>query len=239
MAGNSLPGSPRDRYKLWFDITILALAHILLLPLWILLWTLIPALIWLGDRGPIFYLQDRVGKGGRIFTVFKFRTMVLDAEEIGAAWTVDQDPRVTRVGRVLRRTGLDELPEVLNIWTRDMSLVGPRALDVKEQQALEELIVGFQDRLQVRPGLTGLAQIYDAKDDAHDKFNYDLQYIQRMSPWLDIKLLILSVHNTLLLKWDRRSGKPVSVQETGEALPDEVYQRQSTRESDIETNGEA
>ena len=197
----------RDGYKSWFDPTVLVLAHILLLPLWLLLWTIIPILILLGDRGPIFYKQDRVGKSGRIFTVFKFRTMVPDAEDKGAAWTMDQDPRVTKVGKLLRRTALDELPEVLNIWKGDMSLVGPRALDVVEQQSLEKLIVGFEKRLQVRPGLTGLAQIYDPKDDAHEKFYYDLEYLQRMNPWLDVKLLVLSVRNTLWVNWDRRSGK--------------------------------
>ena len=199
--------SARDGYKPWFDLTVLILAHILLLPVWLLLWTVIPILIRLGDRGPVFYKQARVGKGGRVFTVFKFRTMVPDAEYKGAAWTMDQDPRVTKVGKLLRRTALDELPEVLNIWRGEMSLVGPRALDVEEQRSLEKLIPGFEGRLHVRPGLTGLAQIYDPRDDAHEKFHYDLEYLQRMSPWLDMKLLILSVRNTLGVKWDRRSGK--------------------------------
>ena len=94
MANRSPTQPVRDGYKSWFDLTILVLAHILLLPLWLLLWIVIPILIRLGDRGPVFYKQDRVGKGGRVFTVFKFRTMVPDAEEIGAAWTMDQDPRV-------------------------------------------------------------------------------------------------------------------------------------------------
>ena len=203
----------KDHYKSWFDLLILIAVHALLLPLWLLLWTTIPVLIWLGDRGPVFYSQKRVGREGRIFTVLKFRTMVLDAERKGPAWTVDGDPRVTKVGRLLRRTGLDELPEVINIWKKEMSLVGPRALDVVEQEMLEELIPGFENRLQVRPGLTGLAQIYDRSDDSHDKFHYDLEYLQRMSPLLDIKLLILSVRNTLVAKWDRRLGKPTS--ETG------------------------
>ena len=208
MSANHSHQSTKDGYKSWFDVTVLVLAHLLLLPLWLLLWIIIPILIRMGDRGPVFYKQDRVGKDGQIFTVFKFRTMVLDAEGMGAAWTIDQDPRVTRVGRLLRRTALDELPEVINIWKGDMSLVGPRALDVTEQRSLEKLIAGFEKRLQVRPGLTGLAQIYDPKDDAHEKFYFDLEYLQRMSPWLDIKLLVLSVRNTLWVKWDRRSGKP-------------------------------
>jgi lipopolysaccharide/colanic/teichoic acid biosynthesis glycosyltransferase len=114
------------------------------------------------------------------------------------------------VGRVLRRTALDELPELLNIWKRDMSFVGPRALDLEEQQTLEQLIPGFEDRLQVAPGLTGLAQVYDPSDNAHEKLRYDLEYVQKMSPWLDMKLLLLSVRNTLAAKWDQRRGKPAA-----------------------------
>lgn len=194
-------------YKLWFDLTVLILAHLLLLPLWVLLWSVVPLLIWLGDRGPVFYRQERAGKGGRIFTILKFRTMVLDADRKGPAWTIEGDPRVTRVGKLLRRTALDELPGVLSIWKRDMSLVGPRALDVEEQRSFEHEISGFESRLQVLPGLTGLAQVYDRTDDAYDKFHYDLEYLGRMGPWLDTKLLILSVWNTLGGRWDQRSGK--------------------------------
>jgi len=229
--------SARDGYKSWFDLTILVVAHVLLLPLWLLLWIIIPILIRLGDRGPVFYKQDRVGQGGRIFTVFKFRTMVRDAEAKGAAWTMDEDPRVTKVGKFLRRTALDELPELLNIWQGDMSLVGPRALDVEEQRSLEKLIVGFENRLEVRPGLTGLAQVYDPKDDAHDKFRYDLEYIQRMSPWLDMKLLILSIRNTLGVKWDRRSGKTLDANGIPDSLSRPDRQHETRREDHVESNG--
>lgn len=195
-------------YKVWFDFAVLISAHILLLPIWILLWTFIPLSIWLGDRGPIFYRQQRAGKGGRPFTVVKFRTMVSDADLKGPGWTVPGDPRITRVGRLLRNTALDELPELISILKRDMSFVGPRALDVEEQRALEEQIVGFEKRLQVSPGLTGLAQVYNSGDDSLKKFQYDLSYLDRMSPWLDAKLLVLSVWNTLRAQWDQRRGKP-------------------------------
>jgi lipopolysaccharide/colanic/teichoic acid biosynthesis glycosyltransferase len=237
MAGEPSNQSTRDGYKSWFDLSVLVIAHVLLLPLWLLLWTIIPILILLGDRGPVIYKQDRVGKGGRIFTVFKFRTMIADAEDKGAAWTMDQDPRVTKVGKLLRRTALDELPEVLNIWKGDMSFVGPRALDVEEQRSLEKLIAGFEGRLQVRPGLTGLAQIYDPKDDAHEKFHYDLEYLQRMSPWLDVKLLILSVRNTLWVKWDRRSGKTSFTDVIPDSPSKDARQQGTSREEHTETNG--
>jgi lipopolysaccharide/colanic/teichoic acid biosynthesis glycosyltransferase len=208
----------RDSYKRCFDLIILGLSHVLVLPMWVLLWTFIPLLIWLGDRGPVFYKQKRVGRGGRVFTVLKFRTMILDAERQGPAWTTAGDLRVTRVGRLLRRTALDELPEILNIWKGEMSLVGPRALDVEEEESLERQIPGFESRLQVLPGLTGLAQLYDRNDDAFAKFRYDQEYLRRMGPWLDLKLLLLSLPNTLAARWDHRSGKPAQPKTESAAL---------------------
>lgn len=148
-----------------------------------------------------------MGQDGKPFAIIKFRTMVVDAEEQGPAWTTDDDPRVTHVGRILRRTALDELPEIINIWKGDMSFVGPRALDISEHRILEELMPGFEKRLQVRPGLTGLAQIYDKTDDPHEKYRYDMEYLGKLSPFLDAKLLLLSVRNTVFAKWDHRSGK--------------------------------
>ena len=197
----------RDSYKRGYDLTVLVLAHMFLFPLWVMLWTTIPILIWLGDRGPVFYRQERAGKDGRIISILKFRTMVPDADRHGPAWTVESDPMVTPIGRLLRRTALDELPEIISIWKGDMSLVGPRALDLEEHRALEQEIEGFANRLKVRPGLTGLAQVYDKADNANDKFTYDLRYLQRMGPWLDTKLLTLSVLNTLTSRWDNRSDK--------------------------------
>ena len=119
-----------DSYKRWFDVSVLVIMHLALLPLWVMLWTLIPIVIWLGDRGPVFYRQQRAGKQGRVITVLKFRTMIPNADRIGPAWTMERDPRVTRFGKILRRTALDELPEIISILMGDMSLVGPRALDV-------------------------------------------------------------------------------------------------------------
>ena len=118
---------------------------------------------------------------------------------------------VSTVGRLLRRTALDELPEMVNILKREMSFVGPRALDVEEQRSLEEQIPGFEQRLQVAPGLTGLAQVHNHGDGAYDKFRYDLSYLDRMGPWLDAKLLLLSVRNTLGARWDQRRGKPTEL----------------------------
>ncbi len=205
----NIQGLPKSkgRYKRPFDLTLLIAAHILLAPVLLLLWVLISLVIWLEDRGPVFYRQVRVGQGSRLFTVLKFRTMSPDADRRGPAWTLEDDPRVTRVGRFLRRVALDELPETLSILKGDLSFVGPRALDTEEQYLMQQQIERFQERLQIRPGLTGLAQVYDHEDDAQVKLSYDLEYIQRMNPILDLKLLLLSVKNSLLRRWDRRAGK--------------------------------
>ena len=197
----------RGSYKRWFDVSVLVLAHLLLLPLWLLMWAVIPLLIWLEDRKPVFYRQQRMGKDGKPFDVIKFRTMVVDAEDQGPAWTTNDDPRVTRVGRILRRTALDELPEIISIWKGNMSFVGPRALDLDEHRSLERLMPGFEKRLQVPPGLTGLAQIYDKNDDPYEKYRYDMEYLQKLSPFLDARLILLSVWNTVIARWDHRSGK--------------------------------
>jgi lipopolysaccharide/colanic/teichoic acid biosynthesis glycosyltransferase len=199
--------SPRARekfYKRPFDLTVIVLAHLLLLPLWMLLWGLIPLLIWLEDRGPIFYPQKRVGKTGRVFSILKFRTLVPNADRSVRAWTVPDQRYVTRVGRILRSTALDELPQVLNILTGDMSFVGPRAMPLDEFQEFRDKVPGLEQRLAVRPGLTGMAQVYgEGVRDAREKLRYDLDYVRRMGLVLDIKLMLLSVRNTVLARWDQ------------------------------------
>ena len=205
----------RDGYKRPFDLIVLVLSTILLAPLFLLLWTAIPLAIWLADRGPVFYRQQRPGKNSRLFTVRKFRTMIPDADQQGPAWTTENDNRLTRVGKILRKTALDELPQLLNIWKGDVSFVGPRALPIQEQAFFEETIPGFRDRLRIRPGLTGLAQVYNQQDDANSKLSYDLEYIEHMSPWMDARLLVISLWNTVLARWDKRGGKPAGGDETG------------------------
>ena len=149
-------------------------------------------LIKITSPGTVFYKQQRVGKDGKIFTLYKFRTMVKDAEkEHGPVLASRNDPRVTKVGRILRTTRLDELPQLLNILRGDMSLVGPRPERphfVKQHKALQEL------RLAVKPGLTGLAQIrsfYDLK--ARHKIRYDYLYIQKRSLLLNLYILVLTI----------------------------------------------
>jgi lipopolysaccharide/colanic/teichoic acid biosynthesis glycosyltransferase len=185
-------------YKSWFDISDLILSGVLLLPMWVILWTGISLAIWIGDRGPVYYRQQRMGKDGKPFNLIKFRTMVVNADDQGPGWTTEGDPRITRVGQILRRTALDELPELISIAQGNMSFVGPRALELDEHRSLEELMPGFERRLQIRPGLTGLAPIYDKSDDPYEKYKYDIEYLQRLSPLLDARLLLRSVWYTVI-----------------------------------------
>ena len=172
--------------------------------------------IKLEDGGTVFYRQERWGKVGTRFRVYKFRTMVPDADrKLGLKQAVENDQRITRIGRLLRAMGLDELPQILNILIGEMSFVGPRSLavgeivkDDKGDRVQYEDIPGFRERLQVRPGLTGLATIYIPKDATpHRKFRYDLFYIQKQSIYLDLHLIALSFWISFRGKWETRSSK--------------------------------
>jgi lipopolysaccharide/colanic/teichoic acid biosynthesis glycosyltransferase len=172
--------------------------------------------IKLEDGGPVFYRQQRWGKGKRRFGVYKFRTMAPDSDrDFGLRQAAENDPRITRIGRVLRAMGLDELPQILNILAGEMSFVGPRSLAVDEIvkddngcRIQYENIPGFRERLSVRPGLTGLATIYIPKDASpHRKFRYDLFYIRRQSIYLDLHLIALSFWISFRGKWETRTRK--------------------------------
>lgn len=197
----------RDWWKRPFDLMVLCAVHIVLAPLWLALWTVIPLTIWLSDHGPIFYTQERLGKNGKRFKLYKFRSMTPNAEQsTGPMWAKHNDSRITRVGHILRNRALDELPQVINMWKGDISLVGPRPERPELAEEFAKSIPEFPKRLMVRPGLTGLAQIYGRYSTRPvDKLRYDTLYIRRMSPWLDVKLLFLSVWLTIRAKWQQET----------------------------------
>jgi lipopolysaccharide/colanic/teichoic acid biosynthesis glycosyltransferase len=198
----------RSPAKRLFDVLFASAGLVITSPLWLIA----PLAIKLDDGGPIFYGQERSGLGGRPFMAWKFRSMIVDAERDGALQAVHGDRRVTRAGRVLRATAMDELPQLLNILRGDMSVVGPRALRPGEIEAgsggrVERLedVPGFATRSAVRPGLTGLAQIHAPRDlPRRLKFRYDKLYIRRQSLWLDVRLVLQSLAITLLGSWERR-----------------------------------
>lgn len=158
----------------------------------------------------MFYGQDRVGEEGTIFRVLKFRSMIVDAErQTGAVWASENDPRVTQIGRLLRATAMDELPQLWNIFRGDMSFVGPRAERPELVEQFAESIKGYRTRLAIKPGLTGLAQVYGRYSTLPQrKLRYDRLYIRRQSLGLDLRLIVLSFLITFTGKWEHR-GKRV------------------------------
>jgi len=200
-----------ERGKRVLDIALSGLGLLVSWPLW----GIIALAIWIDDGQPIFYFQDRVGRGGRLFRVWKFRSMITDAERDGAKQARAGDDRITSVGRWLRATALDELPQLWNIFRGDMSFVGPRALRPGEievrgdgRHELLEEVPGFEARCAVRPGLTGVAQIYASRDlPRRQKFRYDRVYITRQSLALDVRLIVLSFWITFRGAWETRGTK--------------------------------
>jgi lipopolysaccharide/colanic/teichoic acid biosynthesis glycosyltransferase len=151
-------------------------------------------LVKLTSRGPVFYSQVRLGRFGRPYRIYKIRTMTHNCEKItGPKWSLPQDPRITPVGRFLRRTHVDELPQLWNIIRGDMSLIGPRPERPEIVPVLEEAIPHYSDRLLVRPGVTGLAQVQWPADtnleSVRRKLAYDLYYVRHSSFWLDLRIL--------------------------------------------------
>ncbi len=198
--------------KRLFDVTLATAGLVGSAPLW----GLAALAIKLEDGGPVFFRQERWGQHGRRMRVLKFRTMITNANPAGVTvQATKEDPRITRVGRVLRATAFDEIPQLLNIWKGEMSFVGPRVLPINERQGREESgdvpdekIPGFHERLRVRPGLTGIAQIYAPRDvPRRHKFRYDLFYIRRQTFLLDLRLIFLSFWITFRGAWERRGGK--------------------------------
>jgi lipopolysaccharide/colanic/teichoic acid biosynthesis glycosyltransferase len=152
-------------------------------------------LVKLTSRGPVIYSQTRLGLRGRPFTIFKLRTMIHECESLtGACWSTPGDPRVTAVGHFLRRTHLDELPQLWNVLRGDMSLVGPRPERPEFAPQLERAVPHYRERLLVRPGVTGLAQVQLPPDSdlesVRRKLAYDLYYVQRWGLWLDLRLIL-------------------------------------------------
>jgi lipopolysaccharide/colanic/teichoic acid biosynthesis glycosyltransferase len=195
-----------------FDMALAGTGLLLSAPFW----AAFAAAIKLEDGGPIFFTQERVGLGGRPFTALKFRSMRPDAEATtGAVQAAERDPRVTAIGRFMRATAMDELPQLWNIFRGDMSFVGPRALRPGEIEAgsdgtltrLED-VPGFAHRITVRPGLTGIAQVYAPRDiPRRQKFRYDRLYVERGSWWLDVRLILLSFWISVHGTWEVRGRK--------------------------------
>jgi lipopolysaccharide/colanic/teichoic acid biosynthesis glycosyltransferase len=197
--------------KRTFDAALAFAGLVISLPLW----ALFAAAIKIEDGGPVFFVQDRVGQDGRVFRALKFRSMRVDAERVTGPLQARQgDSRITHVGRVMRATAMDELPQLWNIFRGDMSFVGPRALRPGEIEMEGgspvplEAVPGYADRILARPGLTGVAQVYAPRDiSRRSKFRYDRLYIRRRSFALDVRLILLSFWISFRGTWESRGRK--------------------------------
>ena len=176
--------------KRFFDIVICLIAAIVLIPVWLI----IPLAIKCESKGPVFFKQERLTKHGRVFKMYKFRSMVVNADSMGAGlFNYENDPRVTKVGRVLRNLSLDELPQIFNVIKGDLSIVGPRPCVRYELGDYETLNGKYKKRFTMRGGITGLAQIKGRNENSwEEKVEYDNEYIdkfKRQGIWLDIKII--------------------------------------------------
>ncbi len=202
-----------------FDIFVSGIGLILSSWLWVLIWIA----IIIEDGFPVFFRHKRIGKHGELFNSLKFRSMIkhtLDDKVNHQA--IENDPRITKVGRILRKTAIDELPQLLNIFRGEMSFVGPRALLPSEIETGSNGkcihiydIPGYEKRIEIRPGLTGIAQVYAPRDiTRRHKFKYDLLYIKKMNIFLDIKLILLSFLVTFKGRWEKRGLKLTMLEKT-------------------------
>ena len=177
--------------KRLFDIFFSMIAIVIFSPLM----AIIALAIKIDDGGPVFFRQDRVTYGGKVFSILKFRSMIVDAEKNGAVIpAVDNDPRITRVGKIIRKIRVDELPQIFNIVKGDMSIVGPRPERVEHVEKYKEDIPEFKYREKVKAGLTGVAQVYGKYNtSAYDKLKLDLIYIQNYKILLDIEIIFQTI----------------------------------------------
>lgn len=179
-----------EQLKAHVDVVLANVLLVVLSP--VILFALL--LVRLTSRGPVVYTQQRLGLNGKPFTILKIRSMYLESELDGPRWCTPGDKRVTPVGRFLRWSHLDELPQLINVRRGEMSLIGPRPERPEIIAKLERSLPHYRQRLSVRPGLTGLAQVLQPPDtdlaSVRRKLNYDLFYVDRMSLWLDLRISI-------------------------------------------------
>ena len=179
--------------KRFFDVFFSILLIFILLPLF----GLVAIAVFLQDRGPVFFKQKRVGYNGKMFFMLKFRTMIVGAEQKGTYFTKDNDSRITKLGKLLRKTSLDEIPQLLNVFMGDMSFVGPRP-DVIQQRELytdDE----WRARCSVRPGITGLAQAtLRSQATIEERKSMDLQYVKNKSFLFDLKIILMTLKQVII-----------------------------------------
>ena len=190
-----------EELKRFFDIIFSLILLILFLPFI----PIFAAAIRINDRGPTFFTQKRVGKDGRIFTAIKLRTMIIEAEKKGPQWAIKNDPRVTTLGKFLRKTRIDEIPQLINVLKGEMSLIGPRPERPEFIDQLSKYLPFYKERLLIKPGLTGWAQVVGpayggSEKETLEKLQYDLFYIKNRSLTLDLSIILKTIRTVLSIK---------------------------------------
>ncbi|WMX54283.1 sugar transferase [Peribacillus sp. R9-11] len=186
-------------YKIFFKRVIDLILAVIALPFWLIILAIVSSIIYFQDKGPIFYNAPRLGENGKVFKMYKFRSMKVNAPDIrnkdGSTFNAENDPRLTKIGKFIRKTSLDETPQLLNIIKGDMSIIGPRP-DLPEHEALYE---GNENRkLEVRPGVTGFNQAYYRNTVPwKERIQHDIYYIDNLSLWLDIKIFFKTAVSVL------------------------------------------
>src|SRR5699024_2810217 len=187
--GSLLPSAVYIGIKRFCDTALVTLT----LPIWLPIMIITGLVVVLESKGPMFFAQDRVGRGNKIFRIYKLRSMRTDAEQSGAQFAKQRDSRITPVGRFIRKTRIDEIPQFINVLKGEMSLIGPRPEQYDFVKEFEMKIPFYSYRHVVRPGITGWAQVtqgYAAStDDTKLKIEYDLYYIKNFSLWLDLLIV--------------------------------------------------
>lgn len=173
------------------------------LPFFCIIFIFVAPIIYLADKGPIFYNAQRLGKDGRVFNMYKFRSMKVNAPDIrnkdGSTYNGDNDPRVTKIGRIMRKTSLDEIPQLLNVLKGDMSVIGPRPFVTTHYYGYDKLEAKMKKRIEVRPGITGYSQAYFRNSITQDeKIENDCYYADHVSFVLDVKVFFKTIKSVLM-----------------------------------------
>lgn len=185
----------RSMYKVFFKRLLDLAASIIIFPFWLIILLIIGPIIHLEDKGPVFYNSLRLGKSGKVFKMYKFRSMKVDSPDIrnkdGSTFNSEDDPRLTRIGRIIRKTSLDETPQLLNIIKGDMSFIGPRP-DLPED--IDRYNEYQRKKLEIRPGITGYSQAYYRNSASQkDKFDNDSYYAENLTFLFDLKIFLKTI----------------------------------------------
>ena len=193
--------------KRFLDIIFSIILLIVLSPILLI----VSIAIKIDSKGPVIFKQERIGKDGKVFKIYKFRSMVVGAEKIGTGvYSEKKDSRVTRVGKIIRATSIDELPQLVNILKGEMSFIGPRPVLTYHPWKYEEYSEEQKKRFLLRPGITGLAQINGRKQvDWEKRIKYDVEYVEKVSLWLDIKITFITIYKVIFMKDNVNTGTTV------------------------------